>query len=59
MKKQMPSIHVKDELAARYVKLTGDTTDFKGFVNRVVEKAVTQEEEKAELARQKKGEEEK
>ena len=55
----MPSIHVKDKLMARYVKLTGDTEDFKDFVNRVVEKAVTQEEEKAELARQKKGEEEK
>ena len=50
----MPSIHVKDKLAARYAILTGDTEDFKDFVNRVVEKAVTQEEEKAELARQKK-----
>ena len=40
----MPSIHVKDELAARYVKLTGDTTDFKGFVNRLVAEAIKQEE---------------
>lgn len=45
----MPSIHVKDKLAARYAILTGDTEDFKDFVNRVVEKAVTQEEEKAEM----------
>ena len=45
----MPSIHVKDELAARYVKLTGDTTDFKGFVNHLVAEAIKQEEEKAEM----------
>ena len=43
----MPSIHVKDKLAARYVVLTGDTEDFKDFVNRVVEEAVCSEEEKA------------
>ena len=53
----MPSIHVKDKLAARYAILTGDTEDFKDFVNSVIEKAMKQEEEKAELARQKKGEE--
>lgn len=45
----MPSIHVKDELAARYVKATGDTTDFKSFVNHVVKEAVKWEEEKAGL----------
>ena len=50
----MPSIHVKDKLAARYAILTGDTEDFKDFVNSVVEEAMKQEEEKAELARQKK-----
>lgn len=45
----MPSIHVKDEFAARYVKATGDTADFKGFVNRIVEEGVKGEEEKAEM----------
>ena len=43
----MPSIHVKDKLAARYVILTGDTEDFKDFVNDVVGEAIKQEEEKA------------
>ena len=45
----MPSIHVKDKLMARYVKLTGDTEHFKDFVNDVVEEAIKQEEAKAEM----------
>jgi len=49
----MPSIHVKDKLAARYAILTGDAECFKDFVNSVVEEAINREEEKAELARQK------
>ena len=48
----MPSIHVKDGLAARYVKATGDTTDFKSFVNHVVEEAVKREEEKSRLVKE-------
>ena len=48
----MPSIHVKDELAARYVKATGDITDFKSFVNQVVEEAVKVKEEKAKLVKE-------
>lgn len=42
----MPSIHVKDKLAARYVILTGDTEDFKDFVNDVVAEAIKREEAK-------------
>ena len=60
----MPSIHVKDKLAARYAILTGDIEDFKDFVNSVVGEAIRQKEEKAEMLkgegielRQKKGKE--
>ena len=49
----MPTIHVKDKLFARYAIRTGDTEGFKDFVNSVVEEAMKQEEEKEELARQK------
>ena len=51
----MPSIHVKDELAARYVKATGDTADFKSFVNHVVGEAVKREEEKTEFVKKRRG----
>ena len=45
----MPSIHIKDKLFARYVKLTEDTEGFKDYVNRIVEGAIKQDEEKAEM----------
>ena len=51
----MPSIHVKDKLAARYAILTGDTEDFKDFVNSVVEEAMKREEEKTEFVKKRRG----